>query len=229
MKATTIRTAVLASTLALMLTACGSSDSGTGGGGASTLTAAQQTEATQMMQSVFNTGNAASGAGGPSAMTVEKEIIPMDCPTSGNMVIDTEAMTIEWDECVSSYDSTTYEMDGIITMVQSGDTTTLTYDNLSVTTTDSSGTNTFTMDGTIAATEASSTESTIETNISSTFGNGDAFTMVGSITETENASGDAIMNGSFTITIGAHSATCTFANFNTETATDADFASACGF
>jgi hypothetical protein len=228
MKTTMIRTAVLASTLALMLTACGSSDSSTGGGGGTTdMTAAQQAQATQMIQSMtssIGTVDSMTPDEGPDAMVVEKEVLSVDCNVSGSITIDSETMIIEWDECVVTVDDTTTTTNGSISLTQSGDTYTMTWsDDFSVSETDASGTDTFTMSGTV-----SMTDQTVTINISSTFDD-DAFTMVGEMTNGTNAAGHATIDGTVTITVSTFTATCVFDELDIATATQADYDSACGF
>ncbi|MFH1830465.1 MAG: hypothetical protein ABH871_06795 [Pseudomonadota bacterium] len=199
---------------------CGGSGDG-GGGEGGTLTTTQQAQATALMQSMLGAINLIPDGGGGGQSLTAKAYASKDttvtCPGGGTLVINDAGTTITFTNCSYTIGDTTTVTDGSFTLTSSGGTDTITID-LTITETSPSGSESFSISGSV-----SQTGSTLTFNISGSFEVD--YNITGEITQ----NGDGTFTGSWTITVDSQSATCTFTNFDPETATQADYDTACGF
>ncbi len=218
-------------TFTLFVFACGSSGSSTGDSdnndeqaadeGSSDLTDAQEANATSFMQTIFSSLGLAVSA----SSNVQNSLLPksfmksqeFDCD-SGSMVTGDGGNTLTFSECALNIGEFSIIFDGSFALTVDGSTTTVTYD-LSVTFTDASSTEIFTMDGFIAE-----TDSTTTFDLDALF-DGESMSMTGELTD----AGGGVYTGEITFTVDGETATCVFTDFNPDTANESDYAYACGF
>lgn len=185
----------------------------------SNLDADQQGEATLMMRAVVGSLSQVDESFGGNVM-VPKGLtykVPHGCLGGGSLDIGIDS--IQYSNCTIVIGGATIVMDGSISITQTGNLTTVVYDIAYSYTLGALNVD-FTMTGSVSWNDTTITFNNLQGDF-----NGFIYSMNGHITD----NGDGTLDGVVVFACTNGSATCVFDNFNPDTATDADYAHACGF